>query len=954
MITDKPVNWSIDFTIKTDLMKYTFTLSLILIFSVGNETVGQQVNGVFTPFARNVLWNNVVINTATYESSGHITLGGYYEAGLKTVTVNGNPQPAPNKVPLLMQLNPSGTLRENFGSGGYVLFTSPTSNLGSCTIDKSYIANASSNPASIQYIIAGHNEDGDGYMMKTFISGSRPTAYNGGAIRIFNETFSYTRHRFVEDWVNGQYVVRKGGVDFADQKIILSYYSPSTGAPVTSFGNNGDIMLPVPDNQVFNDTLPVKIIMGGDNKLYVAFSVRTTNLADEIILYRVLPGAGGKIDSSFGTAGIAKWPVPNPYSITSINYHSNESITVGGSGTDPSSGPSFFNFNNAGDIQTFTSYNYQVGQPFPGTGSKNISAKLATVNGEERIVFAYSKPTGTPGSYSIAIASHKPGGGADPLVFAPWLSDEFISAEPAEIIVTGNTGFVVAGNATRPDGTTAGVVIKYNTGGTFDPGFGTGGVLIINGGSNNWSDMIQLQDNKYLAVGNGYIPEERNKAGLLFQKFKPGGAIDSSFGTNGTVFAYPSTLGRSVSDVYELPDGKLLLGGTYSNYLNEPGIGTGTAGSKATIYRMNADGTPDNSFGPGGNGRLHYSGSGGMTYIQMKVQDDTIYMAGNAGTTHSGYGKAYIYKLTPNGIAHGSYLPRLPFLHCFTISENTGNAFVGGGINGSPKQVCKVKRPVQASGGFADSSFGTNGLVTQAVINSGELVEIKEIKIRPGYLFVVSTWKESNSANAVAGIFFNSITSDAGVMDMSWGTNGNKFLQLPGATSVAMDQLKWINDGYDLLIFGRALVGGITKGFICKVNSDGDLVTSYGTGGIIWTNDVLFASSAMITNHEDDLVIIQNLGFFGGGALAKLKVPAAVFHILHPGVWLGGIDNDWFKAGNWQSGVVPDDYTEVIITGSNVVIGGNGAANAFNITLQSGATLTVQPGSSLNISSDDE
>lgn len=932
-------------------MRYIFTFLVSFLFFF-NNVQSQQINGVFTPFAKNNIWGDVVLNTVTCENSTYITLGGYYEGGLRTVGSGPNPEVRPYKVPLLMQLNPYGTLRSNFGNGGFATFSAPMSDLGSCTIDKTHIATASSNPTLLQYIVAGHNEDGDGYMMRTFLSGARPTSYNGGSIRFFRETLSYTRHRFVEDFVSGQYTVRKAGISFADQEIKLTGYSASTGAPIAGFGTDGTIDLPVPDNQTYNDTLPVKIIMGADSKLYVAFSVKTTSQADEIVLYRIALGATSKIDSSFGTAGMAKWPVPNPYAITSLNYHANETVTVGGYATDLTGGPSFINFNNSSNTWNITSYSYGLNEPFPGTGCKNSSAKLATISGEERLVFAYAKPTGTTGRFKMAIASYKPGGGADPLLYEPWLSDEFISAEPAEISVAGNTGFVVAGTATRPNGTTAGVVIKYNTDGTIDTGFGLGGSMIINAAAQAWSDMTQLQDGKYLAVGNHFVPEERDKVGLLFQKFKSNGEADSSFGINGTAYAYQSRYGRSARHVIEQPDGKFLIGGTYTNYLNEPGIGTGTAGTKATVYRMNADGTPDNSFAF--NGKLHYAGSGGMTYVDLKMQDDTIYLAGNVGTTHAGAGKAYIYKLTPNGSPYSSFLPRLPFIHCFAISKNTGNAFVGGGINGSPKQICKVKRGVPGYGSFADSTFGTNGLVTQAVTNAGEVTEIRDIKIIPGYLFVISTWQQSNSGTSTAGIYFNQITSDDGVMNMSFGTNGNKFLQLPGATSIALDQFEWINDGYNVLLFGRASVGGVVKGFICKVDVNGELVTGYGTNGVIWTNDVIFTSLSMIRNQNDDLVKIENFNLLGGAALSKLKVPAAVFHIMKPGVWIGGIDNDWFKAGNWEAGIVPDDLTEVVISAGNVVIGGNGTANAYNVTIQPGATLTVQQGSSLNVVSDDE
>lgn len=63
-----------------------------------------------------------------------------------------------------------------------------------------------------------------------------------------------------------------------------------------------------------------------------------------------------------------------------------------------------------------------------------------------------------------------------------------------------------------------------------------------------------------------------------------------------------------------------------------------------------------------------------------------------------------------------------------------------------------------------------------------------------------------------------------------------------------------------------------------------------------------------------------------------------------PGVWTGGIDTDWFKAGNWTCGGVPTSTTDVLIpTGlSNYPIIPLGNALCHNINIQAGASVEVK------------
>jgi len=856
----------------------------------------------------------------------------------------------------MLQINSLGVIRGGFGSSvsSVFLMSSVNSNNGSTVIDKTFIANSSSIANNNMLIVAGHEDDGDGFLIKTFPTGARPTAFNGGQITTLSGGAASSKG-YIEDWHTGpiMYSIRMNGATFGNARILLSAFGKDNGAALNSFGDSGTTKIAPPDGIIYT-ARPAKmaVLSSVDPKIYVAFStIAGIGDASCVVLCRVNYN-GGKIDSSFGSNGFKNFPTAPGYYVTSVLVNSDESVTVGGYGDEgQQSVPSFITFKNDGSF-SITSFNHLLGQPLPGYGSKNIAAKLATINSEQRIVFAYAKPINTNGQFHIAIASHRPGSvAADPLVHTPWLGSEFVSAEPTEIItLLNNAGFIVTGKATRPNGTFAGVVIKYNIDGTLNTSFGNQGVLVINGrqGGNPWADATQTPDNKYLAIATaGFIPTVPEKTALLLNRFNSDGSIDTSFGTNGTLYAYPSDYSRQGTQVQALAGGKFLIGGTYTNYQNEPGIGTSNDGPKATIYKFNADGSPDNSFGPFNNGKYAFPGYVGLTYKEMKVVNDETYMGGNTSVTTSVGGRIMIIKLSTDGIYTGAYLAPFRSLHQFIISETTGNAYIGGGLNGSPKMICKVRPQTSNIGGLPDSSFGTNGVVAIPEINSGEITTICQIKLRPGYILVATEWGQSNSASATKGLYFTLI-SQAGIIDTSFGTNGNKFLQLPGATSIQAQQFKWTEDGNRLLIFGQATVNGnANEGFICKVDLDGNLVADFGTNGVIWTNET-FEDNIFFDNAQN-MIAIKNYQFFYGGALAKLEIPADVYNRIKQGSWTGTINNDWFNSGNWAEGTVPDAYTEVVIANGSVLIGANQHAFAYSVRVLGGASVTMGANSTLVI-----
>ena len=917
---------------------------LLLINIVFYTVHAQQINGVFTDFARNDIWGNTVINTAVHQTTDHITLGGYYEGS----QVN-------KKIPLVLQITPSGVIRSDFGSSGAFLMSSVNSN-GSSQADRIYVANTSTTANSNQLIVAGQYDGGDGFIVKTWPTGTRPTAFNNGNItRLYGG--GATDRGYIEDWRTGSYIysIRMNGATFGNASILLSMFSRETGAPYISFGDSGTTKINTPENYYIDQSRPVRMtfLSSANSRIYVAFPIiGNLTLGTGIAVCCVNAGTG-KIDSTYGTNGYLTFATTSRYYITSAILNNSESITIGGYNDDgPLTVPSFYTLNSDG-TSSFTFYSTISGQSLPATGSKNVGATSAVIGSENRIVFAYSHAINNNGQSKIAIASHNPLNptSADPLPYTPWLGSGYVSAEPTSIIpLLNNAGFIVTGKATRADGTFAGVVLKYTMAGLLDASFANQGVLIINGrsGGSAWADVTQMPNGKYMVCGTAsFVPTALEQQGLLLQRFNSDGSIDSSFGTHGTRYAFQSDYARTARQIVPLPDGKFLIGGTYTNYTNEPGIGTGTDGPKATIYKLNADGTPDFDFGPFDNGRYHFPGYIGMSSGDIQLVGDDIYFGGNSSVTNGNGGRSMVLKLTPGGINNSTYTLNLRTMIEYRIDTSNFDLYASGRASAASttsRYICRANQ----STGSPDLTYGTNGFAAMPVINSDEQTNVREMKlVENGRLLAMADWSSATSGtNITYGIFF-SLFNNSGAVENWFGIDGVKFLQIPGATSYSRRQHKWVANGTRLLIFGESNAARPDRYFVCQVNLNGDLDTSFGTGGIIWTNSDFLGARAF--DNDGNLLAFKSEGFFYGGALQKMQIPADVYNRIKPGSWTGTIDNDWFKPGNWAEGVIPDAYTEVVINNGSVLIGAGQNAFAYNVRVLGGANLSIGQNANLNI-----
>ncbi len=81
--------------------------------------------------------------------------------------------------------------------------------------------------------------------------------------------------------------------------------------------------------------------------------------------------------------------------------------------------------------------------------------------------------------------------------------------------------------------------------------------------------------------------------GVGINRFNEDGSLDASFADNGLFFFLRDSFDCEIKDVHVLPNGKILFGATFTSYYDD-------TNNYFALFRLNADGSPDDSFGADG------------------------------------------------------------------------------------------------------------------------------------------------------------------------------------------------------------------------------------------------------------------------------------------------------------------------------------------------------------------
>jgi uncharacterized delta-60 repeat protein len=368
---------------------------------------------------------------------------------------------------------------------------------------------------------------------------------------------------------------------------------------------------------------------------------------------------------------------------------------------------------------------------------------------------------------------------------------------------------------------------RYNSDGSLDAGFGTGGKVTTDFGGDDQAGAVAIQPDGKIVVagctcsnsGLGCTVLTGSGYDYALARYHPNGSLDTSFGSGGKVTTdFNGGLDVATSVVVEA-DGKIIAGGTSCSDPSMMCMFTG--GTQFSLARYNADGSLDHSFGHQGKVFTPVPTFGSIR--AMALQPDGKLVA--AGIAHPG----------PTGD--------------FALARYN-------------------------SDGTLDSSFGQGGLVTTDFNSSPgnpRSDQATGLAIQADGKIVVVGGSEKDSE-----LFFDfslARYNRDGTLDNTFGSGGKVQTALSSqddmATSVVIESdgkilaggiaggfLTYYSDG--LLIVDDGTATGSDLGLV-RYNSDGTLDTTFGEGGIVTTDFFGFDDGARFALQPDGLVVAAGM-----------------------------------------------------------------------------------------------
>ena len=208
----------------------------------------------------------------------------------------------------------------------------------------------------------------------------------------------------------------------------------------------------------------------------------------------------------------------------------------------------------------------------------------------------------------------------------------------ANALITSYDGYVVLGGKTDNGTSTDFALVKYNSTGTLDTGFGTGGIVTLDySGDNTSNDSIGalLLQNSYQIIAVGTTkPKTSGKSSLLLARYYSYGTLDTNFGSNGIVKVTLGSYDMKVGSAALQSNGKIIVAGYF-----EKTAGTPSAPGQYEFFlaRFTADGILDSTFGAGGYVTSSFNGKSTALPLAVTVNTMTypnkIIAGGSAGSS---------------------------------------------------------------------------------------------------------------------------------------------------------------------------------------------------------------------------------------------------------------------------------------------------------------------------------
>jgi uncharacterized delta-60 repeat protein len=352
----------------------------------------------------------------------------------------------------------------------------------------------------------------------------------------------------------------------------------SNGSPDTSFGSSGKVIQPIGSSNDGGYSLTIqsdgKILLGGDcyngsNYDFCIARFETNGTRDNSF------GTNGKVIQSIGSAN--DWG-------RSLVIQSDGKILLGGFCSNGSNWDfCIARFNSDGTLDTTFGTSGKVIQSISSSYDKGYSLAIQP---DGKILLGGYCSNGS--NIDFCIARFETNGTLDNSFGTNGKVIQSIGSanDSGRSLTIQSDGKILLGGDCRNGSNINFCIARFETNGTLDTSFGTGGKVIQHIGSAiDWGYSLAIQPDGKILLG-GACSNGSNRD-FCIARFNSDGTLDTSFGTNGKVIQNIGSADDYGNSLAIQPDGKILLGGYCKNGSNDD----------FCIARFNSDGTLDTTFG---------------------------------------------------------------------------------------------------------------------------------------------------------------------------------------------------------------------------------------------------------------------------------------------------------------------------------------------------------------------
>jgi len=387
----------------------------------------------------------------------------------------------------------------------------------------------------------------------------------------------------------------------------------------STFGTNGKVITSFEKN-----SSAYYIAMQSDRKILMAGAVYNGSNYDWVITrYNI----NGSLDTSFGTNGIVTKDFGGfDDGLAVVKLQNDGKILVGGS-ANATAGKyewTLARYNINGTADGSFGNNGFVDTSINGSMLQLIQNIIIQPDGE---IVAIGFATIGSNSDDVTVARYNTNGSLDTTfgngngyVTTP-ISTSVTPNDRGKAVILQPDGKIVVLAEFDAGGHDEIALLRYNSDGTLDSTFGTGGIVRTQiGGSDGARDIALQSDGKIVVTGTTNL---NTLSDTYVARYNTDGTLDTSFGTSGIVVHSFSNGNDGANSLLLLPNGKILLGG-----YDDTGI---TNGTNFALMEFNSNGTVDTSFGTNGIYTTPVGLGGNDSIISLATQNDgKIITAGNA------------------------------------------------------------------------------------------------------------------------------------------------------------------------------------------------------------------------------------------------------------------------------------------------------------------------------------